>query len=200
MAINAIAVNPNPTIPPGTGAPAIRVAPDAETGDLVSSSNDRRLKIFLSHSGLDSDRSFSLQRKLEEGFKKLGYRVKVFNTSTIEDRFKELKSVLGSAEDWAQHAEKYEEELRRYLEQNLADSMAYLLLVTPKSLEANSSWIRFEIDTAKSKSLRQRRSFFFPCVANGATLRELPEGAMEFQGLELEASGWLEKLATIIAR
>ena len=162
--------------------------------------NERRLKIFLSHSGLDSDRSISLQQELQGRFKNFGYNIKIFNTSTVEDRFKKLESIIAAGVDWIEEAKKYEEELRKYLEQNLADSTAYLLLVTPKSLRANSRWIQFEIETAKSKAITEKRHFFFPCVAEGATLRELPSGAMEFQGLKLEASGSLEKLVEVIDR
>ena len=128
----------------------------------MSSTNDQRLKIFLSHSGLDADRSISLQRDLEERFKNLDYRVKVFNTSTVEDRFKEL--VLSPGGEWSERTKQYEIELRKYIEQNLLDSIAYLLLATPTSLAANSHWIRFEIDTAKSTS---RRSVSI-CIGNFA--------------------------------
>lgn len=166
----------------------------------MASTGERRLKIFLSHSGIDSGRSISLQKVIEERFKKLGYRTKVFNTSTVEDRFKELETIIAAGDDWVEQAKQYEEELRKYLEQNLVDSSAYLLLVTPKSLEANSRWIRFEIDTAKSKAISERRPFFFPCVAGGAALAELPNGAMEFQGLELEAPGSIEKFVEVIDR
>jgi hypothetical protein len=157
-----------------------------------------QLKIFLSHSGLDSDRSLTLQRELEGEFKQLGYPVKVFNTSTVEDRFKELKSVLTSGANWREQAKRYETELRHYIEQNLVDSMAYLLLVTPASLAVNSRWIRFEIDTARSKAISGKKPFFFPCVANGATLADLPEGAYKFQGIELETPQWLETLTKTI--
>ena len=158
----------------------------------------RRLKIFLSHSGMDSDRSKSFQQELEDRFKNLGYQVKIFNTSTVEDRFKELKSIIAGGDDWIEQVKQYEEELRKYLEQNLVDSTAYLLLVTPKSLKANSQWIQFEIETAKSKAIIEGRSFFFPCVADGAALADLPSAAMEFQGLELEAPGSIEKFVKVI--
>ena len=166
----------------------------------MSLTNNRRLKIFLSHSGLDSDRSISLQRVLEKRFKRLGYRIKVFNTSTVEDRFQKLESVLTAGDEWIEKTKQYEDELRKYIQQNLVDSTAYFLLVTPKSLAANSRWIRFEIDTARSKAMSEQKSFFFPCVAGGARLAELPEGAMEFQGLELEAPMWLEKFVAVIGR
>jgi len=57
-------------------------------------SSSRKLKVFLSHSGRDADRSLVLQRDLEQRFNELAYDIKVFNTSTVEDRFKELESVL----------------------------------------------------------------------------------------------------------
>jgi hypothetical protein len=140
-----------------------------------------------------------LQRILEERLGELGYQIMVFNTSTVEDRFKELKSVLTSGGNWREQAEQYEEELRHYIEQNLIDSTAYILLVTPTSLRANSRWIRFEIDTARSKAMSERRPFFFPIVADGAALADLPSGAREFQGLDLGAPKWTETLMAAIA-
>jgi hypothetical protein len=166
------------------------------TGRHFYMSFTNKLKIFLSHSGLDADRSLALQREIGVRFKKLGYGVKVFNTSTVEDRFKELE--LTSGGDWREQNAQYETELRHYIQQNLVASTAYLLLVTPASLEAKSRWIRFEIDAARSKAASRKRPFFFPCVADGAALAELPEGAYEFQGIELETPEWLEKLTQAI--
>jgi len=163
-------------------------------------SSSRKLKVFLSHSGRDADRSLVLQRDLEQRFNELAYDIKVFNTSTVEDRFKELESILTAGGVWREQAAQYEAELRRYIEENLVDSSAYLLLVTPVSLAANSRWIRFEIDTARSKAMTGQKAFFFPCVADGASLGELPEGASEFQGLELDGPGWLDLLTREISR
>jgi hypothetical protein len=150
------------------------------------------LKIFLSHSELDADRSLTLQRDIEGRSRTLGFRIKFFNTSKVEDRFRELE--LTSGGDWREQTKHYETELRHYIEQNLVNSTAYLLLVTPASLAANSRWIRFEIDIARSKAASGKSAFFFPCVADGAALAELPEGARQFQGIELEKPQWLEKL------
>jgi hypothetical protein len=166
---------------------------------VVNNNNDKEdaLKFFLSHSGLDSDRSLALQREIERQFKEHGFRVKVFNTSTVADRFRELS--LTSGGDWSDQTKQYETELRRYIERNLVDSTAYILLVTPASVAANSHWIQFEIDTARSEALgadrRHGRRFFFPLLADGATFRQLPKEAAEFHALNLDGIGdWLEQL------
>jgi hypothetical protein len=85
----------------------------------------KQFKIFVSHSGIDSDPSLTLQRELEREFRRHGHDVKVFNTSTVEDRF----NSRGTGIDYA-------EKLRRYIERHIDDSSAYLLLVTPASLAA----------------------------------------------------------------
>src|SRR5215471_6741661 len=97
--------------------------------------------LFLSHSGLDAALSVSIQRQLEHELNIRGLRVKVFNTSTVADRFKELQLLAGA--DWRSEDTKYQKELQEYLQTNLRDSAAYVLLVTPQSLAAHSEWIRF---------------------------------------------------------
>jgi hypothetical protein len=123
---------------------------------------------------------------------------RAFNTSEPEHRFYDLKEVLRSGENWAQRAQQYDEELRRYITQNLLSSEAYVLLVTGRSLTANSSWVKLEIETARSEALNHLQFFFFPCVADGASLGDLPEGAFEFQGIELEQTEGVAKLARTI--
>jgi hypothetical protein len=154
------------------------------------------LKIFLSHSGLDAGHSLKLQGEIEGRLK--GCRIKFFNTSSVEDRFRELELTPGG--DWRDQNKQYETDLRHYIEQNLADSTAYILLVTPASLRSNSRWIRFEIDIARSKAASGKRPFFFPCVLDGASLAKLPEGAREFQCVRVETPQGVEELTRAILR
>ena len=157
------------------------------------------LKLFLSHSGLDATLSISVQTSLEGHFSALRHHITVFNTSTPHDRFQTLESYTAPGTLWSREVIAYENELRQYLRQSLNDSSAYLLLVTPRSLAANSNWVRFEIDTARSIALHGKKSFFFPCVGGGTSLRQLPAGAEEFQGLDLHDPTWLERLASTIS-
>ena len=156
-------------------------------------------RLFLSHSGLDAALAAQVQQAIEAVFADRALGLKVFNTSTPHDRFKTLESCLASGTPWAREAVAYEEELKRYLRLSLAESAAYLLLVTRASLAADSKWIRFEIDAARSIALGGRTSFFFPCVADGVTLARLPDGAAEFQGLRLCDPSWTGQLAAAIA-
>jgi len=156
------------------------------------------LRLFLSHSGLDAALSISVQNAIEGHFSALGHRITVFNTSTPHDRFKTLESYVAPGTLWSKEVVAYENELRQYLRQSLNDSSAYLLLVTPHSLAANSKWVHFEIDVARSIARHGKTSFFFPCVADGASLTQLPSGARDFQGLDVRDSTWLERLASAI--
>jgi hypothetical protein len=157
-----------------------------------------QLKLFLSHSGLDSSLSLELQSDLERAFQIRGFSPRIFNTSTPEDRFEDLRSILTAGATWRQEYEKYKKRLEKYLEENLRTSDGYLLLVTPQSLKARSEWIQFEIDLARSKAMRERQSFFFPCVAAGAKLTELPREADEFQGLDVSSPRWLDRFIRVI--
>ena len=159
-----------------------------------------RQQIFLSHSGHDADRATQFAATIEKELARLGHDVEVFNTSEPEHRYKNLQELLNVAEDWQLRAQEYEEDLRSYLRRNLEQSLAFLVLVTPNSLAAASRVIEFEIDTAKAAAKEQSRLFFFPCVAHGTTLRDLPEGAEEFQGIELDAERGLECLLEALDR
>jgi hypothetical protein len=132
--------------------------------------------------------------------RELGYEVEVFNTSEPEYRYKDLSELLSAGEDWRARAERYEEELRAYLVKNLEESAAFLALVTRKSLAAGSKVIEFEIEAARSVAFKRGKLFFFPCVADGAALQELPARAMEFQGVDLGGSEGLGKLAEALSR
>ena len=157
-------------------------------------------QVFLSHSGRDADRATQFAATLEKELIGLGHDVEVFNTSEPEHRYTGLQKLLNAGEDWRARAQEYEEELRSYLRGHLEKSSAFLALVTPKSLAAASRVIEFEIDTAKAAANEQSSLFFFPCVADGARLGALPEGAREFQGIELDAEHGLERLLKALDR
>src|SRR5262245_49268552 len=98
--------------------------------------------------------------------------VTVFNTSDSSYRFE-------PGEDAA---------LLERLAFNIRESMAFLALVTPKSLAAASKFIEYEIKAALQVQRAElgREVFFFPCVADGATLGELPHGSGAFVGVNLD--------------
>jgi len=157
-------------------------------------------QIFLSHSGRDASRAIGLAAQLEAELTKLGHVAHVFNTSEPEYRYGELREVLTLGEDWRSRAEQYDRELREYLRENLTKSVAFLTLVTPESLSAASKLIEFEIETARAVALQNGAAFFFPCVAGGAHLSQLPGGAIEFQGVALDEEGGLGRLIEGLCR
>lgn len=157
-------------------------------------------QVFLSHSGLDAQWATKLAAALEQRLTELGHDIEVFNTSEPEHRYKDLQKMLAAGEDWRAQAEQYEEELRVYLSQNLERSSAFILLVTFNSLMAESNVIQFEINTARSAAMRTQKLFFFPCVSGGVSLRDLPLGAMEFQGIELDSKEGLARLIEAVQR
>jgi hypothetical protein len=165
----------------------------------------KKREVFLSHSGLDAHRATELAATLKRRLADLGDQVDVFNTSEPTYRYKDLRDLLTPGEDWRARAEQYEKELRTYLEKKMQDSVAFLSLCTPNSLRAASKVIEFEIETARSIAVRhrgagQKRPFFFPCVADGASLTDLPRGAQEFQGVELDGEEGLTELVHALHR
>ena len=136
-------------------------------------------QVFLSHSGVDEYRATEFAATLERRLADLGDQVEVFNTSEPEHRYKDL--LLTAGQDWRAHTERYEDELRTYLTQNMEKSSAFLSLVTPNSLRAASKVIEFEIETAHSMAMRNQAPFFFPCVTGGASLRNLPPARGSFR-------------------
>src|SRR5262249_23253513 len=151
-------------------------------------------EIFLSHSGLDNELALSLAKRIEREL-----NIRVFNTSDPEIRFKDLRSNLESGMDWAIEARRYDGELEDYLRKALLNSKVYLLLVTRRSLQANSSWVEFEMELA-SKEAHQRELFFIPCVAEEELFKELPTVASQFQGVEIASEKGFRKLLDSIGR
>ena len=160
----------------------------------------KKPQVFLSHSGIDAPRAIELAARLEGELSNRGIQVEVFNTSEPEHRYKDLHELVTVGENFAVRAQQYEEELRAYLAENMEGSAAFVSLVTPASLEAASKIVEFEIETAHSLAKGRRIPFFFPCVAAGARLRDLPRGAMEFQGIALDTEEGLRRLADAIHR
>ena len=105
-----------------------------------------------------------------------------------------------SPESFAAAAQVYDQQLRDYLEKNLSTSAAYVLLVTPESLAADSAWIKFEIEQASQKARAVNGLYFFPCAADGAKLTQLPGQSQEFQGIELRDHDSMAKLVEAIDR
>ena len=149
--------------------------------------NEARKQIFLSHAGQDAEFARRLAARIECEWtrRQTAHEAHVFCTSEPQYRFKDLKQVLRPGSFWRRQVSEWEEELRQYLRQNLIGSAAYVLLVTKQSLEKHSTWIAFEIDVASEQTKERQQSFFYPCVAEGATFGELPEKAIRFQAIDL---------------
>jgi hypothetical protein len=176
-----------------------------------------RKRIFLSHAGEDAGYVFQLVEQIKDEWNRRvpDCELEVFCTSDFEHRFKDFQQYERPAprrkskgprwpprklEGADLHAERqrYEDELRQYLRQNLIDSTSYVLLVTPRSIQKNSAWIAFEIDVA-SEQAEERRRVFFPCVAEGATLSDLPDKARMFQGIELPSQDAMRQLVGLVS-
>jgi hypothetical protein len=167
--------------------------------NAMSLTSKKRL-VFLSHSGRDAGRATEIAATLEQRLAERGLQVEVFNTSEPEHRYEDLRELLLAGQDWRARAEQYDDELRRYLIQNMKESAAFLSLVTPNSLEAASRVIEFELQTARSMAIGKETPFFFPCVADGASLGHLPPAAMEFEGVDLDAEEGLTRLVEEVHR
>ncbi|HEY6435275.1 MAG TPA: toll/interleukin-1 receptor domain-containing protein [Ignavibacteriaceae bacterium] len=156
-------------------------------------------KIFLSHSGKDKAFAFKIATQLKNIMELNSSSViDFFNTSEMQHRFTAFEKIDSSGDNFEEVNIKWENKLRSYLEQNLLSSDIYLLLVTKRSLLENSKWILFEMETAANETKKRGKSFFFPCLYNGASFNELPEIAKMFQALDLNAPMGFTKLATVL--
>ncbi len=126
--------------------------------------------------------------------------MEVFNTSEPEHRYATLESLISVGQRWLPRIAQYEVDLRKYLSDNLHDSAAFVLLVTPRSLAAASKVIEYEIDMAHEMTTKSQKVFFFPCVSDGAKLFQLPQKASNFQGVALDEPDGLMQLAKFIGR
>ena len=157
-------------------------------------------KVFLSHSGLDAREATELATGLEQALAQLGWQVEVFNTSEPEHRYATLESLVSAGHQLQPRAAQYEIDLRTYLSDNLHDSAAFVLLVTPRSLAAASKVIEYEIDMAHEMITQSHKVFFFPCVSDVARLFQLPQKAGNFQNVTLDEPDGLMQLAKGIRR
>jgi hypothetical protein len=146
--------------------------------------------IFLSHAGEDRERASQISSFIKSEFLKKKRGVSVFNTSEPETRFNNfLRTKPGEriTSKWDQAA------LREYLRNNMTASRSYLLLVTLRSVAKRSEWIAFEIETAQELA-QQHAIYFFPCVCDGASALQLPEGAWMFQSCNIASQSGLIEL------
>jgi hypothetical protein len=156
--------------------------------------------VFLSHAGEDHQEADRLVAWINQQVRGTPGELRVFNTSSPENRFHEFQAdVGGRTHEYAL----YRDELKSYIADNMIASRVYLLLATPWSIAKRSEWITFEIETALH--LRERGGLIFvPCVANGARVRDLPENAFAFVGADLSFAGglnWLrDQLLSVVGR
>ena len=118
--------------------------------------DDRGIRIFLSHRGLDGPAALDLNLRLRRGFMLRNLPPpQIFNTSWHEYRF---------TPGWKRWLSD-DEELREYLREHLWACDAYLLLLTWGVQD--QPWIMWEMREARQRSavLPPDRQFFFPCLA-----------------------------------
>jgi hypothetical protein len=104
----------------------------------------------------------------------------------------------------------YTSRLSEYLGEQVRAADAYLLVVTPNSLKANSEWIKFELFMAQRvyqelvvrASPAQRVAFFFPCLAEGAKADDLLPivKGFEFNVVDLSQPDATHNLARTLLR
>jgi hypothetical protein len=171
-----------------------------------------RWDIFLSHAGDDHDEAARLSRWLKSEFHQRGRELSIFNTSEPATRFVpgSLRPEFRGLRDDQLEPSPYlpylphrtysndpETDLRRYLADNMKASRAYLLLITPRSLDKNSAWVSYEIEAAYAL-VRERGYCFFPCKAEGvkgADFAKLPWMAAQFMHADIGNDEGLTKLA-----
>jgi hypothetical protein len=159
------------------------------------------LRVFLSHSGRDASRVAQVASDIKKALADAG-PFEVFNTSEPHYRYAALSESLRDGDRWSARAASYEKRLKRYLVTNLLNSAAYILLVTPASLAADSRWIRFEIEIAYAAYFQRQEDFFFPCVTGGARFAQLPPTAAQFKAtyIDQQMGGLTNSLAKCLAR
>ncbi len=143
--------------------------------------------VFLSHAGEDHELASRTATGVKSAFARRGRELNVLNTSTSSDRFYELQQAYREPS-----IERFEQELREYLESSMTRSRAYVLLVTRQSLGKNSKWIAFEIATARQIAAG-RPNFFISCVS-GVKLTEIPAAAADFPGVDIASDRGLGAL------
>jgi len=121
--------------------------------------NPGRTKLFLSHAHKDAEEAQWLRTQLRVFFKiRTGRSLEVFLTSEPASTFKPGDQ---SDADLRAAVRRHKQELEEYLLQHLSRSAAFLVLVTPGSVDRE--WIRWEIQEA-GRLADQDRILFVPCL------------------------------------
>jgi hypothetical protein len=176
-------------------------------------------KIFLSHAHQDAAEAHWLAKAVQDGLAFEGLSVEIFSTSEPHYRFLGPSAEIAAGDDLRDQVRRYSDALRAYLDEQIADSAAYLLVVTPHTAETSRPWIRWEIQEA-SKIARQRGLPFAPCLlgvewealrtmasAQGGTAWEEAEIGVsvvradpaEFQGIRVDEPEGLHRLTRDLA-
>jgi hypothetical protein len=121
------------------------------------------VKIFLSHAHSDAAKAQWLATELHARLIGEGFSVEIFNTSEPQYHFPDLSTMLQHGDDWAAVGRGHAEALRAYLDEQITEAAAYLLLVTPQTAKTSRPWIRWEIDNAGGRA-RERGLPFIPCL------------------------------------
>jgi hypothetical protein len=158
--------------------------------------------VFLSHSGLDAMLATSLASDLKRWFEVMSgpeLTVEVFNTSEPEYRF----DGEGKPDARGLFRQYYTDPLHAYLSERLRSADAFLMLITPASVQAHSEWIIFELQVAaETRNEIQGHSpvgawveFGFACLAHGAKAEDLPGVTKAF---EIEDNKEILRLADVL--
>jgi hypothetical protein len=174
------------------------------------------VRIFLSHAGADATDARRLANELRDRLRRNIPDVAVFCTSQADDRLQDPSLFMSLGRNYETEGRAAAERLRAYLRENMVTSQAYLLLVTPRSIEESRPWIRWETFEAQEMAKSQALSFI-PCLLDvpfsallsmvRAPIRSkfdeweagaIPDSALRpyaFQGVDVSSPGGLEKLA-----
>jgi hypothetical protein len=155
--------------------------------------------LFLSHSGEDRILAVQLAQTIRQAFNQ---QIDVFNTSEPQYRmtkYDDLNNFIQIGSDWRKGILRWSEILGKELTSKIENSVGILLLVTPQSIELHSQWIDLEIKAGTTLASKKGYPFFFPIVAGGATLRQLPGKAREFQGIDLSDKESFNELLMILS-
>ena len=176
--------------------------------------------MFLSHAHIDAEDALSLANDLDIRLTKAGVAdVAIFCTSKPEYSLPNPEDYMIPGAEWQKEYHIAVKELRGYLRENMITSQAYLLLVTPRSVEYSRPWIRWEMleaqEMAKERGLR-----FIPCLlgVSASALRsmvtapvssefaemlagKIPNSALhpyDFQAVDVSSPAGLDTLASAL--
>jgi hypothetical protein len=120
-------------------------------------------KIFLSHAHVDAKQARWLAKELRHRFGMEFVEVEIFSTSDSKYRFRSPLEAFTAGQSLAESLRRCGDELRNYLYENMSESVAYLLLLTPRSTSVSHAWVRWEISEA-GRLAAERRKLFVPCL------------------------------------